>query len=208
MSAAATSPTWTEAEEADLLVRLRAGDDAAFGVFVNHLGPRLWPVVRRILRDEDDAREALQEAFLSAFKSLVAFHEGARLSTWMHRIAVNAALMRWRSRSRRAAHESTVDELLPAFTETGCHAEPIPTWSERPDEASMRAETAALVREEIQKLPENVRIVLLLRDIQGLSYDEIAQRLDVTPNAAKIRVHRARQALKTLLEPKLSQIQT
>lgn len=208
MSASAPQPSWTEAQEASLLARLRAGDDAAFTEFVTVLGPRLWTVVRRIVRDEDDAREALQDAFLSAFKGLASFHEGARLSTWMHRIAVNAALMRWRSKSRRAAHETTVDDLLPAFTETGYHAEPISSWPERPDEASIRAETAALVRTQIQKLPENVRIVLLLRDIEGLSYDEIAQRLEVTPNAAKIRVHRARQALKTLLEPQMGQIQT
>lgn len=208
MATATPSPPWTDAEEADLLARMRAGDDAAFTAVVTSLGPRLWTVVRRILRDEDDAREALQDAFLSAFKALPTFQGDARLSTWMHRIAVNAALMKWRSKSRRTAHETTVDDLLPAFTETGCHAEPIVTWSERPDEASIRAETAALVRERIQELPENVRIVLLLRDIEGLSYEEIAQRLEVTPNAAKIRVHRARQALKTLLEPKLSQIQT
>ncbi|MCC7169142.1 MAG: sigma-70 family RNA polymerase sigma factor [Planctomycetes bacterium] len=208
MATATPSPNWTEAEEADLLARMRAGDDAAFDRFVATLGPRLWTVVRRILRDEDDAREALQDAFLSAFKALATFQSGARLSTWMHRIAVNAALMKWRSKSRRSAHETTVDDLLPAFTETGCHAEPIPTWADRPDGASIRAEMGVLVREQIQKLPENVRIVLVLRDIEGLSYEDIAQRLEVTPNAAKIRVHRARQALKTLLEPKLSQIQS
>jgi RNA polymerase sigma-70 factor (ECF subfamily) len=204
MPASVRTSSWNEAEEAALLVRLRAGDEAAFQTLVHELGPRLWTVVRRILRDEDDAREALQEAFISAFKGLASFQEGARLSTWMHRIAVNAALMRWRSKSRRLAHETTVDDLLPAFTETGCHAEPIPTWAEQPADEAIRAETGALVREQIQKLPENVRIALVLRDIEGLSYEEVAQRLDVTPNAAKIRVHRARQALKTLLEPWIS----
>ena len=98
---------------ADLLGRLRSGDAAAFEELVRSMGPRLLAVTRRLLRNEDDARDAVQDAYLSAFRGLPAFDGNCQLLTWLHRIAVNAALMKLR-RSRRRP-EARIDDLLPEF---------------------------------------------------------------------------------------------
>jgi RNA polymerase sigma-70 factor (ECF subfamily) len=193
--------TWNATEEAALLARLRAGNDAAFETLVRDHTPRLLAVARRILSSEDDAQDAVQEAFVSAFKALDGFHGEARLSTWLHRITVNAALMKQRSRTRRG--ERDIETLMPQFGPGGHHVEPPSTWLEPASAEAERRELQGLVRRSIDELPEAYRTVLMLRDIQELETEEVAQHLGVTANAVKIRVHRARQALKTLLDPHL-----
>jgi RNA polymerase sigma-70 factor (ECF subfamily) len=158
-------------------------------------------VTRRLVRNEEDARDAVQDAFVSAFRSLDKFQGQARLSTWLHRIAVNAALMRIRTRRRKP--EETLDELLPKFQEDGHQADPAVFWKLSYDDGVERAETRQLVRRCIDRLPETYRTVLLLRDIEELDTEETARMLGVTGNAVKIRLHRARQALRTLLDPYL-----
>lgn len=184
----------------ELVARLRRGDEAAYRELVLAHGGRMLLAARRILRNEDDARDAVQDAFLSAFKALGHFEGQSLLSTWLHRITVNAALMRLRS--QRARHEGEIDELLPQFTEAGGHFVRRPVaWAESADAPLQREETRALVRGCIERLPDTYRVALLLRDIEGLELDELAAQLGTTVNAAKIRVHRARQALRTLLDP-------
>ena len=187
--------------ETALLDRLRAGDESAFEALVRGYSPRLFNVARRIVGSDEDARDVLQDAFLSAFRALRTFQGGARLSTWLHRIVVNTALMRLRSRRRKP--EESIDPLLPGFLGDGHFAERLRDWSEPVDAALSRAETRAAVRHRINELPESFRTVLLLRDIEGLSTEETAKVLETTPNAVKIRLHRARQALRTLLAPHL-----
>ncbi|MCC6406316.1 MAG: sigma-70 family RNA polymerase sigma factor [Planctomycetes bacterium] len=185
--------------ELALLARLRAGDDSAFGELVEAHLPRLLVVTRRLLGNEEDARDAVQEAFLSAFKSLERFEGGSRLATWLHRIAVNAALMKLRARRRR--EELGIDELLPRFAPDGHHAEPPRIWDERKvDEALERTETCAVVRAAIARLPESFRTVLMLCDLEGLENGDVARLLGVSTNAVAVRLHRARQALRTLLD--------
>jgi RNA polymerase sigma-70 factor (ECF subfamily) len=185
-------------DESALVARLQAGDAAAFETLVRTHGGHLLAVTRRFLRNDDDARDTVQDAFLSAFKSIDRFAGGAQLSTWLHRIAVNASLMKLRTRRRKP--EEPIDELLPTFIDNGHHATDIPAWRESAESALQRRETRVLVRECIDRLPETYRTVLLLRDIEDLDTDETAERLGITPNAVKIRLHRARQALRTLLE--------
>jgi RNA polymerase sigma-70 factor, ECF subfamily len=199
MSSSAPELAWSEAQESALLERLRTGEEGAYETLVRGEGPRLLAVARRYSASEEDAQEAVQEAFLSAFKALPTFRGGARLSTWLHRIAVNAALMRARSRKRR--RETQIEELLPRFTAGGHHAEAPVAWSEAADAGPEREEERELVRRAIDELPEGYRTLLLLRDIEGWENSAIAEHLGITPNAAKIRVHRARQALRTLLDP-------
>jgi RNA polymerase sigma-70 factor (ECF subfamily) len=193
----------TDVEEAALVGSLRAGDAAAYETLVRTYGGRLLAVTRRLLRNDEDARDALQDTFISAFRALPAFEEGSLLSTWLHRIAVNAALMKLRTRRRHP--EDSIEDLLPKFIEDG-HREdghngnPTKPWKE-PEGLLQRQETRALVRECINRLPEAYRIVLLLRDIEELDTEEAAQLIGVSPNAVKIRLHRARQALRTLLDP-------
>jgi len=190
-------------DEQALLSRLRAGDDAAFEALVRTYSPRLLGLARRIVGNDEDARDVIQDALLSAFRSIDRFQGDARLGTWLHRIVVNTALMKLRRRRRKP--EESIEPLLPAFQSDGHFVETFSPWtpSEAADAALSRAETKQLVRRLIDQLPESFRTVLLLRDIEGLDTSETARVLDTTPNAVKIRLHRARQALRTLLAPHL-----
>ena len=188
-------------DEGKLVARLRAGDDDAYEALVRAYGGRLLSVARRFLRDEEDARDALQEAFINAFRSIHSFEGSSRLSTWLHKIVVNQSLMKLRS--RRRAPEESIDELLPKFREDGHAATPFRDWREPADVAVQRRETRDLVRKSILDLPATYRTVLLLRDIEGLDTQETARRIGVSENAVKIRLHRARQALRALLDPRM-----
>lgn len=185
-------------EEAGLVRALRAGDEAAFEKLVRQYSGAMLRTARRLMRNEDDARDAVQEAFLSAFRSIDRFRAASKLSTWLHRIVVNAALMKLRSRRRKP--ELSIDELLPKFLPDGHQVRDTLEWSE-PYRNLERRETHALVRQGIDQLPASYRTVLILRDIEELGTEETAKMLEVTPNAVKIRLHRARQALRTLLDP-------
>ena len=186
-------------DEATLIAQLRAGDDAAFEQVVRTYGGRLLAVARRIVNSEEDARDAVQDAFLNAFRSLDRFEGNAKLSTWLHRIVVNAALMKLRTRKRKP--EQSIEGLLPSFLDDGHHEERFQSWDEPVDKLMERAENRELVRKQIDLLPEGYRTVLVLRDIEGLDTEETAKVLGLTVNATKIRLHRARQALRTLLAP-------
>ncbi len=186
-------------EDAAILSRLRAGDEVAFAELVRREGGRLLAIARRILRSDDDAQDAVQDAFLAAFRHLPEFVGEARLSTWLHRIAINAALMRLRSRKRR--REDPIEPLLPRFDADGHFSDPGPAWPADGEAALGTKQTAALVRACIDRLPESHRVVLLLRDIEGLDTSEAAAALGLGVDAVKMRLHRARQALRSLLEP-------
>ena len=186
-----------DADEA-LIAALRAGDESAYEALITGHGGRMLAAIRRILHNADDAQDALQEAFLSAFKAIERFEGQSKLSTWLHRIAVNAALMKLHSQKRRK--EQSVESLQPQFTDHGHFLEPPAPWSDSAEAALEREETRQIVQEAIAGLPENHRNALLLRDIQGLSNEDVAKELGVTVNAAKIRVHRARLALRGVLD--------
>ena len=191
----------THPQDEDLLLRMRSGEEAAFEELVRTHGGRLLAVARRYLPSEDDARDAVQDAFLSAFKALPAFEGQAKLSTWLHRIAVNAALMKLRTRRRKPAQ--SIDDLLPGFLEDGHLEKPASEWMPVPLDLVERKEIAEIVRSNIARLPDNHRHVLLLRDIEEFDTEETAEMLEITPNAVKTRLHRARLALRELLEPHL-----
>ena len=184
-------------DDADVLTRLRAGDPDAFELVVRTYGGRLLAVARRFVPTEEDAQDIVQSAYLNAFRSLDRFEGSSQLSTWLHRIVVNTALMKLRSRRRKP--EQSIEELLPAFQEDGHHVEQFSDWAAPADELLQRQQTRAAVRACIAQLPENYREVLLLRDIEELSTQEVAAAMGLTPTAVKVRLHRARQALSTLL---------
>ncbi len=188
-------------DEGALLARLRAGDDRAYERMVVEQGGRLLAVARRFLRNEEDARDCLQECFVQAFRALPRFEGHSKLSTWLHRIVVNAALMKLRS--RRARPEEPIEPLLPSFHEDGHSTDTYRDWSPSAEELLERAEVRDLVRAAIDRLPESYRTVLVLRDLEELDTAEVAELLGVTGNAVKIRLHRARQALRQLLDVQL-----
>jgi RNA polymerase sigma-70 factor, ECF subfamily len=196
------SKDWNVGPDAEtaLLPRLRAGEPEAFEALVRSHTPRLLAVTRRLLRNDEDAKDAVQITFISAFRSLDSFTGACRVSTWLHRIAVNAALMKLRSGRRKP--EESIEPLLPTFLEDGHHAMHPAQWSEGADTALERREDCEFVRGCIDRLPESYRSVLILRDIEELDGEETARLLGLTATAVKVRLHRARQALRTLLEPR------
>ena len=192
-----SEPPSDASTEAALLAALRAGSDAAYEELVRTTSPRLLAVARRIV-GEEDAHDTLQDALISAFRALDQFDGHARLSTWLHRIVVNTALMRLRSRKRR--HEEPLEPLLPGFKDDGHQLREPVEWADGADVVLERDETRAFVRAQIARLPENYRTVLLLRDIEEMTTPEAADALGISENAVKIRLHRARQALRALLD--------
>ena len=140
----------------------------------------------------------MQSAFIRAFQSLSRFRAESRISTWLHRIVINEALMRLRSRAN--AEVPSIDDLLPTFVDDGHQTRDTVDWSESAEAALERKETAAMIRRNIDKLPDGYRTVLVMRDLEEMSNAEIADALGISTNLVKVRVHRARQALRTLLE--------
>ncbi|MDJ0949692.1 MAG: sigma-70 family RNA polymerase sigma factor [Alphaproteobacteria bacterium] len=175
------------------------GDGAAYEALVRRHGGAMLAVARRLLRDEDEARDCLQEAFLQAWTKIDTFEGRSALGTWLHRIVVNAALMRLRKRKRRA--EESIDALLPEFDADGCRIEPAWQMDEPADSLVQRAQVRELVLQSIDRLPDDYRTVLILRDIEGYDTAEVAQMTGDSQGAIKTRLHRARAALKKLLEP-------
>jgi RNA polymerase sigma-70 factor (ECF subfamily) len=184
-------------DETALVAALKAGEEWAFELMVRTFGGRLLAVARRFVRNEEDARDVVQSAYLSAFRALDQFEGSAQLSTWLHRIVVNTALMRLRSRRRKP--EESIEDLLPSFQEDGHHVEQFSDWTAPADVLLERSETRRTVRACVERLPDNYRTVLILRDIEERSTQEVAEILMTTPTAVKVRLHRARQALSTLL---------
>lgn len=185
------------AGEADLLERLRAGDPAAYRDLVDLNSANVYRVALKLLGDAQEAEDVLQETFLSAFESIGKFEGRSQLSTWLYRIATNASLMRLRK--RRRAEAFSLDDT-PGEEE---EAEPSPRyladWSAVPDSQLLTAEAKAEMDRAIGDLPETLRSVFVLRDIQGLSGDETARILGITVQAVKTRLHRARLRLRDRL---------
>jgi len=188
-------------DETAFVAALKAGDERSCETLVRqHAGPML-AVARRLLRCEQDAADAVQEAFLMAFRSIHAFAGQSKISTWLHRIVVNACLMKLRAERSRPV--TSIEPLLPTFDQTGHHSRPVSAWHLPPSESAEAAELRAAVRQRINELPESYRTVILLRDIEELDTQEVAERLGISEGAVKVRLHRARQALRTLLDPML-----
>jgi RNA polymerase sigma-70 factor (ECF subfamily) len=183
--------------DALLVERLRNGDALAFEEMVREFGGRLLATARRYLRSEADACDALQDALLCAFKSIHTFKGGSQLSTWLHRILVNSALMHLRSKKRHP--EVPIDDTFPQFDN-------VAGWPDEPGygmqtEAALEiSQTKVQVRRCIDQMPEIYRNVLIMRNIEELDTEEVAARLGLTPTNVKVRLHRARQAFKALIE--------
>ena len=179
----------------DELVRFaQDGENRAFDELVRRYQDKVYRLSYKILRHEEDAAEALQDAFLSAYRGLKNFKAESTFSTWLYRIATNASLMKYRK--RRDNHVS-----LDQSQSQNEDAEPmqLPDWSAQPPEELLTAETREVMEEGIQRLPEELRTVFVLRDIEGLSNAEVGEILELSVAAVKSRLHRARIALRERL---------
>ena len=197
----AAAPDAALQSEDSLIAGLKRGDRAAAETLVRRHGAWMLAVARRVLGEPALAEDCVQEAFVKAFSKIAGFEGRASLKSWLHRIVVNQALMKLRA--RRARGEAPIDELLPAFDENACRIEARWQHIATPEEILDSKHRRDLVRAKIDELPESYRLVLQLRDIEDLSTREVADGLGLSEANVKVRLHRARSALKKLLEPLL-----
>ena len=191
-----------DTDEGALLAAVRGKDERACAQFVRRYGGRMLATATRLLNDSALAEDCVQESFLIAFRSLDRFEGRSGVGTWLHRITVNACLMKLRARKRKA--EEPIDDLLPVFDDNGCRIEPAWTSMRSADDLIADQQVRAIVIDKIGALPDTYRIVLMLRDIEELDTREVAEVLEISEGAVKVRLHRARAALKKLLEPVLT----
>ena len=199
MSEPAASSSPPAGDDAALVERLQRGEEAAYRELVESRGPRLLAAARRLMGDEHEAQDCLQDAFIRAFRSIGRFEGRSTLSTWLHRIVINVCMTRLAARTRRA--EESIDDLLPTFDEDGWRAGAVPRVERGVESIMTEFENRALIRAAIDELPDNYRTVIILRDLEELDTAETAEVLGVTATAVKLRLHRARAALRTKLEP-------
>lgn len=191
-----------ETADRELVARAQKGDGQAFAELVSRHQRQLYRLALRMTGSEADAQEVLQEAFLNAYQKLPNFRGEAQFSSWLYRIAANSALMRLR-RKRRAPDslpEQPLELTGPRFSADG-NLDPAPRsdWSQRADDKLLSRELGTAIDGAVKALPEDYRTVFLLKDVDGLSNEEIASALDLTVPAVKSRLHRARLALREQL---------
>lgn len=187
--------------ESALVEQLRSGDRPATERFVREHAGWMLALAQRYVKDAGLAEDCVQEAFLQAFRSIGEFEGRSALKSWLHRIVINAALMRLRS--RRCAVEQPIEDIQPQIDRDCCRMQASWTEMTTPHEILERKEVRDLVVAKMLELPDSYRIVLLLRDIEGMSTEETAGALGMTEGAVKVRLHRARAAFKMLVEPVL-----
>jgi RNA polymerase sigma-70 factor (ECF subfamily) len=187
--------------DAALLDRLRSGDTRALEELMSLFSNRVYRLAFSVTRNEADAAEVAQDVFLAVFRKHDRFEGRSALASWIYRITMNTALNKKRGLRREV--ETPLDDLLPAFKPDG-HREGdrawvLADWSQSPERELMSTEARATVNAALDRLPANYRAVLVMRDVDGLSNDEVAEVLGETVPMVKSRLHRARMALRELL---------
>lgn len=180
-----------------LVARLQKGDKTAFRELVRRHQDKVYRLALRLTRDESRAQDAMQDAFLQVYRKVDQFQEQSAFTTWLYRITVNAALMRMRSERRH--REAPLEEASPRYTEQGEIAEPVDDWSAAVDDDAANRELALHAQKAIDELPDPYRSVFVLRELEDLSTEEVANILDLTVPTVKTRLHRARLALRKAL---------
>jgi RNA polymerase sigma-70 factor, ECF subfamily len=182
-----------------LAARAAAGDECAFEEIVTRYQARVFRLACRLTGSDADAADALQETFLQVYRRLGSFRNESRFSTWLYRVATNAALMQRRARARRPAE--SLEAFLPRFDPDGRHAETPAALQvvARADELLDRRALAEKAREGIERLPDLLREAFVLRDLEEMPTAEVAEVLGVEPATVRQRVHRARLMLRGYL---------
>ena len=178
-----------ESMEEVWLAQAKSGDHEAFGCLVRAYEKRVFALTRRLCEDPSDAEEAAQDAFLAVWQGLPSFRGEARFSTWLYRLTVNACTDILRRRQRRSGRDEPLDR-----------AEALPDRAPSPQEAAERKELRSAIEAGLRQLPEEYRTALVLREIQQLSYEEIAQATGAKPGTIKSRISRGRGLLRKFLQ--------
>jgi RNA polymerase sigma-70 factor, ECF subfamily len=183
---------------AELAARAARGDTAAFEALMRRHNRMLFRTARAILRDDAEAEDALQEAYIQAYRSLASFRGDAQLSTWLARIVANEALQRLRKQTRRA-------QIVPLQSADGTELEQVTDsdMDQAPDTTAARGEMRRLLESQIDALPEAYRAVFVLRAVEELSVEETAAVLDLPPATVRTRLFRARSMLREALAQKI-----
>jgi RNA polymerase sigma-70 factor (ECF subfamily) len=183
--------------DAELVERLKTGDREAFGALLRRHQGKVYRLAMNMTRSPQDAEEVTQDVFLAVYRKIGEFDGRAAFSTWLYRVASNAALMKLRG--RRSEPHLSIEEEGPAFAPDGHFARPVADWSELPEDRLLSAERRRVLEQAIDALPPDYKAVVVLRDVEGLSNPEVAEVLGATVLAVKSRLHRARLALRERL---------
>jgi RNA polymerase sigma-70 factor (ECF subfamily) len=187
-----------EPTDKELVEQFKAGDTAAFETLVVRHQRRVYNLAFRITGLHDEAQELAQEIFLKVYQKLHTFRGDAAFTTWLHQVCANHSKNRLKFLSRRKYfHSESIDQ--PIERAEGSLAKQYESPSRRPDQELSRAQTQQIVQEKIAELPEEQRIVVIMRDIEELDYDEIAEATGLALGTVKSRIHRGRLELKRKL---------
>ena len=184
-----------------LVQRFQGGDEEAFHELFVRFQRSVFNLAVRVLGNREDAEDACQEVFISIRRALPKFRGESRLSTWVYRVAVNHALNRLKTLRRRGENEVLRDDGVEESADPGPH---MPGSGERsPEHLAENRQLLRIVERKMEKLDPELRVILVLRDIQGMAYEEMSRVLDVPEGTIKSRLHRARNELKKQLAPYL-----
>jgi len=190
--------------EAEFVTELQAGSEAAFDWLVTHYNTPVYSLVYRIVGDAADAADVTQEVFLKAFKGIRGFRAGSSLKTWLYRIAIREALNQRRWWSRHLRRLTSLDAPADPAEENGPPAFEPESGEASPFEQLAAHEVQAVVQSALAQVPQVFRSAVILRDLEGLSYEEVAEVLEVNVGTVKSRIVRGRRALREILEPRLN----
>jgi RNA polymerase sigma-70 factor, ECF subfamily len=189
-----------ESDEA-LIARIRSGDKKAFTLLIKRYEETVYRFSFKVCRDPAKAEEAMQDTFINVFRKLDSFDGKSKFSTWLYAIVTNNCRMKRRQTKVRAAEESLDEMMDPSFTEEGKMAREIAQWDDTPEDRMMDKELRELLERSIARLPEDYRLVFVLRDIDGNSTEETASIMGISVEATKSRLRRARAFLREQLDP-------
>lgn len=185
---------WSDQE---LVEQIQTGEEAPFEVLLGRYQDRAYRLALSLTKNPADAEEVLQDVFLTVYRKIASFERRSAFGTWLYRITVNAALMKLRG---RGPVQESIDEYLPRFTKDGRHARMVVDFSQGPEKLLLQKEREQVLREAIEALPPDYKVVLILRDLEGLSNEEVAEVVGASVLAVKARLHRARLALRGRLD--------
>jgi RNA polymerase sigma-70 factor, ECF subfamily len=194
----ASALSWGQ-DEAELVTELQAGSETAFDWLVTHYHGPVYNLILGMLGDTADAADAAQEVFLKAFRGIRHFRQGSSLKTWLYRITIREALNSRRWFKRHLQKNISID----AEPEEGYAPVDVEDLSATPFDQLAAQEIQVAVQGALQQVPEVFRSAVILRDLEGLTYEEVAEVLDVSVGTVKSRILRGRRALKEILEPLL-----